>query len=125
MWNWFKKKKKGDKIIPQVKEKVEEKKSARFLGEVSFEEWKAYLLSYYKQEWALRDNKSYFEPQDNFFGEYFDNGIRIKFLKEQYPEYFEKISNLRLLIQAKEEYDQDNARVQSDIGGDDSSDKEV
>lgn len=115
MWNPFKKK----------KEKVEEKKPVRFLGEVSFEEWKAYLLSYYKQEWALRDNKSYFEPQDNFFGECFDNGIRIKLLKEQYPEYFEKISNLRLLIQAKEEYDQDNARVQSDTGGDDSSDKEV
>ena len=42
------------------------------------------------QDEALEVGKSYFEIQDNFVGEMFDNSIRIKFIKDNNPEYFDK-----------------------------------
>ena len=75
------------------------------LGDMDYADYENRLLAYYKQEWAIRDNASYFEPQDNMFGEMFDNAMRIRMLKEGYPELFAQVpSNLRLLIRAREEY---------------------
>jgi hypothetical protein len=97
---------------PKNKPKKEQNvgKSHMF-GKLPLEEFKARLLMYYKQECALDDENSYFEPQDSLFGEMFDNAIRIRFLKEENTELEGQYDDDELKAQAKAEYEEDKKKA--------------
>ena len=99
---WFKKKTK----------KTEEKPKNQMFGELPLEKFKALLLMYYKQECALEDENSYFEPQDNLFGETFDNGIRIKLLKQENLQLEGQYDDDEIMAQAKAQYEEDKKKLQ-------------
>ena len=67
---------------------------------------------YYKQECALEDDNTYFEPQDSLFGEMFDNGIRIKLLKDENKELEGQYDDDEIMAQAKAAYEEDKKRQQ-------------
>jgi len=100
---WFKKKPKKERK-PVVKNQM--------FGKLSLEEFKARLLMYYKQECALEDENTYFEPQDSLFGEMFDNGVRIRFLKEENQELEGQYDDDEIMAKAKAEYEEDKKRQQ-------------
>jgi hypothetical protein len=81
-------------------------------GKLPLEKFKALLLMYYKQECALEDDNTYFEPQDSLFGEMFDNGIRIRLLKEENQELEGQYDDDEIMAQAKAEYEEDKKRQQ-------------
>lgn len=83
------------------------KKERKFMEYESFEEFKKALIMYTKQDLALEDNRSYFELQDNLFGEMFDNGMRLKFLKENNPDFYAQINEEEIKAEAKKQYEQD------------------
>ena len=103
---WFKRKPKNK----PKKEKTVNK--SQMFGKLSLEEFKSHLLMYYKQECALEDENTYFEPQDSLFGEMFDNGIRIRFLKEENQELEGQYDDDEIMAQAKAEYEEDKKRQQ-------------
>jgi hypothetical protein len=76
-------------------------------GKLPLEEFKQYLFSYYKQECALEDNRTYIEPQDTMFGEMFDNAIRIRLLKEENKEHEGQYDDDEIMARAREEYIKD------------------
>ena len=101
---WFKKKPKKERK-PVIK--------SQMFGKLSLEEFKARLLMYYKQECALEDENTYFEPQDSLFGEMFDNGVRIRFLKEENQELEGQYDDDEIMAQAKVAYEEDKKRQES------------
>ena len=100
---WFKKK-------PKKEEKAVIK--SQMFGELPLEKFKAALLVYYKQECALEDENTYFEPQDSLFGEMFDNGIRIKLLKQENPQLEGQYDDDEIMAQAKAQYEEDKKSLQ-------------
>lgn len=103
---WFKKKSKNK----PKKEKAVIK--SQMFGKLPLEKFKALLLMYYKQECALEDDNTYFEPQDSLFGEMFDNGIRIKLLKDENKELEGQYDDDEIMAQAKAAYEEDKKRQQ-------------
>ena len=103
---WFLKK--GNKKKPKEEKKVE----SHMFGKLPLEKFKAYLLMYYKQECALEDENTYFEPQDSLFGEMFDNGIRIKLLKQENPQLEGQYDDDEIMAQAKAQYEEDKKSLQ-------------
>ena len=81
--------------------------SGTFMKCNSVEEYKNTFIKLYKQELALKDNRSYWEFQDNFVGELFDNQIRIKALKENNKELRRSFNETSLFKLAKAEYKRD------------------
>ena len=104
---WFLRK--GCKKKPK---KTEEKPKNQIFGELPLEKFKAALLVYYKQECALEDENSYFEPQDSLFGEMFDNGIRIKLLKQENPQLEGQYDDDEIMAQARAQYEEDKKSLQ-------------
>lgn len=101
------------KIFPRRKKKAEKEQSKhQMFGKLPLEDFKARLLMYYKQECALEEENSYFEPQDSLFGEMFDNGIRIKLLKEENKELEGQYDDAEIMNQAKAQYEEDKKRLQ-------------
>lgn len=103
---WFLRK--GRKKNPKKEEKTPGKN--QMFGKLSLDEFKARLLVYYKQECALEDENTYFEPQDTLFGEMFDNGIRIKLLKEENKELEGQYDDEEIMSQARAAYEEDKKR---------------
>ena len=94
------------------KPKKEEKRAEHHMfGKLPLEKFKALLLMYYKQECALEDENSYFEPQDSLFGEMFDNGIRIRFLKEENKELEGQYDDDEIMAQARAQYEEDKKKI--------------
>ena len=100
------------KIKPKKTEVKETQKETKMFGKLSLEEFKKRLLMYYKQECALDDENSYFELQDNLFGEMFDNAIRIKFLKEENKQLEGQYDDDEIKTQAKAQYEEDKKNLQ-------------
>lgn len=101
---WFKKKTKKEGKAPTKNQ---------MFGKLPLEEFKALLLMYYKQECALEDENTYFEPQDSLFGEMFDNGIRIKLLKAENVELEGRYDDEEIMAQAKVAYEEDKKKKES------------
>ena len=97
------------------KPKKEEKAviKSQMFGKLPLEEFKAALLVYYKQECALEDENTYFEPQDSLFGEMFDNKIRIKLLKDENKELEGQYDDDEIMAQAKAAYEEDKKKKES------------
>lgn len=101
---WFKKKTKKEGKAPTKNQ---------MFGKLPLEEFKALLLMYYKQECALEDENTYFEPQDSLFGEMFDNGIRVKLLKAENVELEGQYDDEEIMAQAKVAYEEDKKKKES------------
>jgi hypothetical protein len=97
---------------PKKEKKVEAKKKSQMFGRLPLEEFKERLLTYYMQECALDDDNTYFEPQDTLFGEMVDNGIRIKFLKEENKELEGQYDDDEIMAKAKALYEEDKKKLQ-------------
>lgn len=66
----------------------------------------------YKQEEALKRGVSYWDTTTSnmdgtFFGEQFDNTIRIAITKKENPEYMQEIDEEALIEQARQEFLED------------------
>lgn len=99
------------KIFPRRKKKAD--KSQQMFGQLSLEKFKALLVAYYKQNCALKDENSYFEPQDTLFGEMFDNAVRIKFLKEENKHLEGQYDDTELMNQAMAQYEEDKKKLRT------------
>lgn len=86
------------------KEEKSSKKSGMFSDIDTLEKFIAALSMYYKQDTALEYGHSYFEPQDNLFGEMFDNAVRIKFLRKEHPEFDKQVNHDELKAEMKEKF---------------------
>lgn len=78
----------------------------------NIEEFKKTLLMLYKQEEALRRGVSYWDTTTSnmdgtFFGEQFDNAIRIAITKKENPEFIQEIDEEALIEQARQEFLED------------------
>ena len=78
----------------------------------NIEEFKKTLLMLYKQEEALKRGVSYWDTTTSnmdgtFFGEQFDNTIRIAITKKENPEYMQEIDEEALIEQARQEFLED------------------
>ena len=100
------------KIFKRKKKAEKEQPKSQMFGKLPLEDFKARLLMYYKQECALEDENSYFEPQDSLFGEMFDNGIRIRFLKEENKELEGQYDDTEIMNQARAQYEEDKKKPQ-------------
>lgn len=91
-------------------------KKKNFMECESLDEFKEEFLKLYKQECALADGRSYWDVSTSnmdgtFFGEEFDNKIRIKALKDNNKEFFAEINEEELINEAKEIYSKDLERA--------------
>ena len=78
----------------------------------NIEDFKKTLLMLYKQEEALKRGVSYWDTitsnmDGTFFGEQFDNTIRIAITKKENPEYMQEIDEEALIEQARQEFLED------------------
>ena len=78
----------------------------------NIEEFKKTLLMLYKQEEALKRGVSYWDTTTSnmdgtFFGEQFDNTIRIAITKKENPEFMQEIDEEALIEQARQEFLED------------------
>ena len=78
----------------------------------NIEDFKKNLLMLYKQEEALKRGVSYWDTSTSnmdgtFFGEQFDNTIRIAITKKENPEYMQEIDEEALIEQARQEFLED------------------
>ena len=78
----------------------------------NIEEFKKTLLMLYKQEEALKRGVSYWDTTTSnmdgtFFGEQFDNAIRIAITKKENPEFMQEIDEEALIEQARQEFLED------------------
>ena len=78
----------------------------------NIEDFKKTLLILYKQEEALKRGVSYWDTTTSnmdgtFFGEEFDNAIRIAITKKENPEFTQEIDEETLIEQARQEFLED------------------
>ena len=78
----------------------------------NIEDFKKTLLMLYKQEEALKRSVSYWDTTTSnmdgtFFGEQFDNAIRIAITKKENPEFMQEIDEEALIEQARQEFLED------------------
>lgn len=78
----------------------------------NIEEFKKTLLMLHKQEEALKRGVSYWDTTTSnmdgtFFGEQFDNAIRIAITKKENPEFMQEIDEEALIEQARQEFLED------------------
>ena len=102
------------KKLFKKKRKADEKNE--LFGQMPLERFESLLLTYYKQECALEDGNSYFEPQDTLAGEMFDNAIRIKFLKAENPQHEGQYDEEEIKTRAKAFYEKDKANLRLETG---------
>lgn len=102
------------KKLFKKKRKADEKNE--LFGKMPLERFESLLLTYYKQECALEDGNSYFEPQDTLAGEMFDNTIRIKFLKAENPQHEGLYDEEEIKTRAKAFYEKDKANLRLETG---------
>lgn len=78
----------------------------------NIEDFKKCLIRFYKQEEALKRDLSYWDTTTSnmdgtFFGEQFDNTIRIAITKKENPEFMQEIDEEALIEQARQEFLED------------------
>lgn len=108
------KKKKQEKIMET--ETIENKK--KFMECETLEEFIKDYKMFHKQELALEDGRSYFNVETSnvdghFWGEYFDNAIRIKALNDNNPQFLAQIDEEELQAEILKEYKEDLEKTES------------
>lgn len=100
----------------QVEEVGEKEK--KFMECDTFEEFEKRFILFHKQELALEEGRSYFDPaisnmDGTMIGEKFDNPIRLEFLKRNNPEFYKRLNYNEALERARKEYEEDKQKVDS------------
>lgn len=108
------KKKKQEKIMET--ETIENKK--KFMECETLEEFIKNYKMFHKQELALEDGRSYFNVETSnvdghFWGEYFDNAIRIKALNDNNAQFLAQIDEEELQAEILKEYKEDLEKTES------------
>lgn len=109
------KKKKPEKIMEC---EINENKK-KFMECETLEEFIKDYKMFHKQELALKDGRSYFNVETSnvdghFWGEYFDNGIRIKALNDNNPQFLAQINEEELQAEILKEYKEDLEKSESE-----------
>lgn len=104
----FFKKKKQEKIV----ESETNKNKKKFMECETLEEFIAKYKMFHKQELALEDGHSYFDVETSnvdghFWGECFDNAIRVKALNDSNPQFLSQINEEELQSEILREYKED------------------
>lgn len=91
---------------------IMKEKQKKFMECETLEEFIEEYKKYHKQELALEDGHSYFNIETSnvdghFFGECFDNKIRIKVLNESNPQFLSQINEEELQAEIIREYKED------------------
>lgn len=107
------KKKKAEKIM-----ECETNKKKKFMECETLEEFIKDYKMFHKQELALEDGRSYFDVKTSnvdghFWGESFDNGIRIKALNDNNPQFLAQINEEELQAEILKEYKEDLEKSES------------
>ena len=84
----------------------------KFMEASSIEEFKEMYIRFHKQELALENDVSYFDVtksnvDGHFFGEMFDNALRIRFLHENNKQFLEQVDEEELMKQVRKEFEED------------------
>jgi hypothetical protein len=111
----FFKKKKQEKIM----ETETNKNKKKFMECETLEEFIAKYKMFHKQELALKDGRSYFNVETSnvdghFFGECFDNAIRVKALNDNNPQFLAQIDEEELQAEILKEYKEDLEKSESE-----------
>ena len=104
------------KIIKTFKKE----KPKTFMECETLEEFIENYKMFHKQELALDDGRSYFDAKasnvdGHFFGESFDNALRIKFLNDNNPQFLSQIDEEELQAEIFKEYKKDLEKAQQII----------
>ena len=96
----------------------ETNKNKKFMECESLEDFIKDYKMFHKQELALKDGRSYFDVETSnvdrhFLGEYFDNGIRIKSLNDNNPQFLAQINEEELQAEILKEYKEDLEKLES------------
>ena len=96
----------------QMEKKREEAKEKR----LSLDEFKKRLFELYKERSAISEGNSYMmDPTEmNMLEAFYDNGVIIKALKDQYPEYAGEYDDEELCEKARLKYGEDLRNLMSD-----------
>lgn len=108
----FFKKKKQEKIV----ESETNKNKKKFMECETLEEFIAKYKMFHKQELALEDGHSYFDVETSnvdghFWGECFDNAIRVKALNDSNPQFLSQINEEELQAEILREYKEDLEKI--------------
>lgn len=81
----------------------------------TFDEFERQFIFLHKQKFALKEKRSYLDfrisnMDGTFYGEEFDNDIRISFLKRNNQCFYEIIDEKMMIDNAKEIYEQDKMK---------------
>lgn len=111
---FFKKKKQG-----KIMESETNKNKKKFMECETLEEFIAKYKMFHKQELALKDGRSYFNVETSnvdghFFGECFDNAIRVKALNDNNPQFLAQIDEEELQAEILKEYKEDLEKSESE-----------
>ena len=98
---------------------IKKDKQKKFMECETLEEFIEKYKIFHKQELALGDGRSYFDVKTSnidghFFGESFDNAIRIKFLNDNNPQFLTQINEEELQAEILKEYKKDLEKVQKE-----------
>ena len=88
------------------------KNKKKFMECETLEEFIAKYKMFHKQELALEDGHSYFDVETSnvdghFWGECFDNAIRVKALNDSNPQFLSQINEEELQSEILREYKED------------------
>ena len=100
------------KIINMSKKNIKKEKQKKFMECETLQEFIEKYKMLHKQELALEDGRSYFDVKTSnvdghFFGESFDNKIRIKCLNDNNPQFLTQINEKELQTEILKEYKKD------------------
>lgn len=111
---FFKKKKQG-----KIMESETNKNKKKFMECETLEEFITKYKMFHKQELALKDGRSYFNVETSnvdghFYGECFDNAIRVKALNDLNPQFLAQIDEEELQAEILKEYKEDLEKSESE-----------
>ncbi len=98
------------------KKKEQARKEQAKEEHLSLDEFKKRLFELYKEKFAIKDGNSYMlDPTEmNKLEAFYDNGVMIKALKDQYPEYAGEYDDDELCEKARLKYGEDLRNLMSD-----------
>ena len=106
-------------IFRNIIKMIKKEKQKKFMECETLEEFIEKYKIFHKQELALQDGRSYFNVKmsnvdGHFYGEYLDNGVRIKALNDHNPQFLAQINEEELQAEILKEYKKDLEKAQKE-----------
>ena len=105
-------------IFRKIIKMIKKDKQKKFMECETLEEFIGKYKIFHKQELALEDGHSYFDVETSnvdghFWGECFDNAIRVKALNDSNPQFLSQINEEELQSEILREYKEDLEKTES------------